>query len=180
MKKQLLVGSAAAAMVLGLASAPALAGRQSGTVVVTPDPVEVGGTALISNAEGLDSACQSPFVDAASPSEDVIVDLEVENPEGGLIIDEEVVPDTDGNWSYETPELVDVGEYTVIAVCESVIKPVMPAEEAPFRYEDAVFQVIAQEPTTTTTTASTTTSTTGSTTTTAATAAVAATPHYTG
>ncbi len=182
MKKSIIVGVATVAS-LGLFAAPVSAGRLPGTVIVTPDEVEVGGSVVVTNAADADSTCEPALLTSAEPSDTSIVDLEVEDPDGDLIVDTLVIPDTDGNWSFEVTGLDVEGEYTVFASCqETGTQPQStPAASPNFNYSVEVFQVIAQAPTTTTTSTTSTTEAPGSTTsTTAGAAAVTATPTYAG
>ncbi len=176
MKKSIVGGAAALVVAIGMIAAPASAGiLVLGNMVVTPDPVEQGGTALIGNVDEPGSTCES---------ETAQVVVAVEDAEGDAVFTETVIPDGDGIWSVETTPLDVVGEYLATAVCEfqDVSEELTPAASPTFTYEAVTFEVIGLGPTTTSssTTSTTVAPTTTTTTTTAATAAVTAAPTYTG
>lgn len=144
MKKFVRVGVLCAAIAaLALANVTgAGAGKivESGEVVITPNPVEVGKTVTIANAPGDDSTCQSgngPVV-----VELWVYSLETDAFEAYL----EATPDDDGNWStaYTIPnDDAAIGEWEVDAQC--VYAQVQPAEFAEFLYPLAQFDVVGAE-----------------------------------
>jgi hypothetical protein len=174
MKIKVLVSAAAVVMAVVLASSPVSAGAfVNGAVVVTPNPVELGGSVVISNAEDEASLCE-PFTPVAVPTYPSEVWIDVVDPNEETIVSETITPDAEGNWSLEVTDLDTLGVYTVYAECEGVEQPdAVPAATPPFEYPVASFEVIAQA---TTTTADAGTSPTSA----AATAAVTAAPAYTG
>lgn len=176
MKKPIVLAVAIVAS-LALFAAPVSAGRPPGTVIVTPGQVEVGGSVVITNAADVNSTCEPALYVTEGPSLTSVVDLEVDDPKGNLIVDEKVVPDTDGNWSFEVTGLTLVGEYTVYAHCEETGNQPQntPAQVPNFAYSSAVFDVVETTPTTPTTAADAGTSPTS-----AAAAAMTTTPAYTG
>ena len=178
--KKFAVG-AAVALALGAASVlPASAGIQEPTMTVSADISYVGDSVVIANTPDDISACFGQVIPAAGDVVPVQVDFEVEDPDGDLIVDVNIIPDADGNWSIEVGPLETVGEYTAFADCEVVpneVESIEPSEIAPFRYEPITFEVIAQAPTTTTTAAPATSTTS---TTAAAVVAATATPRFAG
>ena len=112
------IGAVVAVTAIGLGMMPASAGLPpGGRVIVAPDEVEVCGSVVVSNEPEWESTCV-PAVLPSAASSGSVVDIEIEDPNGDLIVDEKVIPDGEGNWSYEVTGLTLIGEYTVITWCE--------------------------------------------------------------
>lgn len=164
-----------------LAAAPVGAGT-TGTMEASPNPATVGDTVTVGNAPGGANTCEdTPLVEeAARPAGPVpfipsFVDVLIEDPDGEVVLDEEVDPDAEGNWSVdfvaEKP-----GTYIATADCNGEIlslEGMTPQAFPDFPYADLEIEVLAQVPTLPTIQA--TTSTTGA----AAPAAVSR-PRFTG
>lgn len=148
MKKFTRIGAlcaAVAALALG-AVAPAGAGiAEHGTVLITPDPAEVGTTVVIGNADDEDSLCED------EDGEDVVAEVWVYSLESDAFDQYfEVLVDNDtGLWSLEFTIPNDdaaIGEWEVDATCDWPSEG-QPLAFPPFLYNLAQFEVVgAQQP----------------------------------
>jgi len=185
---KLALGAAVALAIGAFSALPASAGSPVAQMTATPDPASTTEVVTIANEAGAANTCELPLVpsDLSAPqgiSETTRVALVVEDPDGGEVFDETVLPDEDGNWSAEVGPFERGGVYTVTAQCYNPIFAdfIVPSASADFGYAPISFEVVAQAPTTVTPTTPTSAVPGSSTTvTTAAAAAAKTTPRFTG
>lgn len=187
--KKLALGAAVALAIGAFSTLPASAGSVVPLMSATPDPATTTQVVTVANDAGASNTCQLP-AGPTSLSEPqgiletgAVVALVIENPDGGVVFDDTVSPDEDGNWSAEVGPFEAAGVYTVTAQCYNpiIIVESVPSASADFEYAPTSFEVIAQVPTTLEPTTTTSAAPGSSTTvTTAAAAAAKATPRFTG
>lgn len=148
MKKFLRIGAlcaAVAALAIGTV-APAGAGGLPvyGTLVITPDPAEVGGTVTVSNADDEESICED------SDGGDLLVEGWIYTVEDTGLEDQyfEVEPDEDGNWSVTLDIPNDdaaIGTWRADVGCYEYFGQVESQSTANFWYPLTDFEVVGAD-----------------------------------